>query len=153
MRSMSIAAGALLVLMNTSCGGGGGGYGPTEQEIINSLNETLRSVAGDWTGIANAKAPNSITFEFRLQEGNAGQITGTGTMKEQNAASAVPITITGTFQRPALTLVFAGMVYESRQVTGAAQGNYITVGGVGNILTLTAPGYTRDLPILLQEKL
>lgn len=150
MRSFSIAAGALLVLMNVSCGGGGGGYGPTEQDINNSLTETLRSVAGDWTGIANA--PNAITFEFKLQEGSAGQVTGTGSMKEQNAAAAVPITITGTFQRPVLTLAFNGMVVESRQVTGAVQGSYTTVGGIGTTLTLSAPGYTRELPILLQEK-
>ena len=53
MRCMSIAAGAWLVLMNTSCGGGGGGLGgPTAQEINASLEATLRSVAGDWTGMA-----------------------------------------------------------------------------------------------------
>ena len=151
MRCMSIAAAALLVLMNTSCGGGGGGLGgPTAQEINESLQATLRSVAGDWTGMANA--PNAIRLEFRLQEGSNGQLSGTGTMKEANAAVAVPITVSGTFQRPTLTLAFEGMVYEMHQVKAVAQGSYTTVGGIGTTLTLTAPGYTRELAILLQEK-
>jgi hypothetical protein len=29
------------------------------------------------------------------------------------------------------------------------QGSYTTVGGIGTTLTLSAPGYTRELPILL----
>lgn len=148
MRSVSIAAGALIVLMSTSCGGGGGL--PTEQDINNSLDATLRAVAGDWTGIANA--PNAIRLEFRLQEGANGQVSGTGTMKEDSAVSAVPITVSGTFQRPLLTLAFDGIVYEGRQVKGAAQGSYTTVGGIGTTLTLTAPGYSRETAILLQEK-
>lgn len=147
MRNLStIAFGALVVLMATSCGGGG----PTEQDINNSLEATLRSVAGDWTGVANV--PNAIRLEFRLQEGTNGQVNGTGTMKEESAAVAVPITVSGTFQRPILKLVFNGIVYESHQVTGAAEGSYTTVGGIGTTLTLTAPGYSREVAILLQEK-
>lgn len=84
MRSMSIAAGALFLLMNTSCGGGGSGSGlsvwPTERDINDSLAAILRSVAGDWTGVSNG--PNAIRLEFRLQEGSNGQVSGTGTMKE-----------------------------------------------------------------------
>lgn len=72
-------------------------------------------------------------------------------MKE-NAPSAVPITVAGTFQRPVLTLAFDGMVYESHQVKGVAQGSYTTVGGIGTTLILTAPGYTRDVTMFLQEK-
>jgi hypothetical protein len=148
MRTMPIATGALIALMNTSCGGGGGW--PTEQDINNSLDATLRSVAGDWIGIANV--PNAIRLEFRLQEGANGQVSGTGSMKEENAPSAVPITVSGTYQRPVLTLTFDGIVYESHQVKGFAQGSYTTVGGVGTTLTLTAPGYSREVAILLQEK-
>lgn len=146
MRYMSIAVGALVVLMNTSCGGAW----PTAQDIDNSLEADLRSVAGDWTGIVNG--PNAIHLEFRVQEASNGQVSGTGTMKEESAPSAVPITVSGTFQRPMLMLVFDGMVYESHQVKGAAQGSYTTVGGIGTTLTLTAPGYSRDVTILLQEK-
>jgi hypothetical protein len=147
MRRLSIAAGLMMALLTASCGGGSG---PTEQDINNSLNATLQSVAGDWIGIVNG--PNAIRLEFRLQEGSNGQVSGTGTMKEESATVSVPITVTGTFQRPALTLAFDGMVYEGRQVKGAAQGNYTTVGGVGTTLAMTAPGYTRDVQILLQEK-
>lgn len=150
MRSLSIALGALLVLMNTSCGGSGVSVLPTEKDINDSLTAILRSVAGDWIGVSNG--PNAIRLEFRLQEGSNGQVSGTGTMKEENAPSAVPITITGTFQRPVLTLSFDGIVYESHQVKGAAQGSYTTVGGIGTTLTLTAPGYAREVAILLQEK-
>lgn len=145
MRKVSIAAAALIVLMTTACGGG-----PTEQDINNSLEATLKSVASDRIGIANG--PNGIQLNFRLQEGTNGQVTGTGTMKEDNAPAAVPITVSGTFQRPVLTLAFDGMVYESHQVKGAAQGSYTTVGGIATTLTLTAPGYSRDVAVLLQEK-
>jgi hypothetical protein len=148
MRSMSIAAAALVALMSTSCGGGGGW--PTEQDINNSLEDQLRSAAGDWTGIASG--PNPIRLEFRLVEGPNGQVSGTGTMKEDSVPSAVPITVSGTFQRPMLTLAFDGMVYESHQVKGVAQGSYTTVGGIGTTLALTAPGYSREVTILLQEK-
>lgn len=152
MRSMSIAVAALIALMNTSCGGGSGGVSPwpTEQAISNSLEATLRSVAGDWEGISSV--PNTIRLDFRLVEGANGQVSGTGTMKEGSASAAVPITISGTFQRPVLTLAFDGMVVESRQVKGTAQGSYTTVGGIGTTLTLTAPGYSREIAILLQEK-
>jgi len=147
-RKISIAACALMALMSTSCGGGGGW--PDQQDIENSLNEKLRSVAGGWTGIVNP--PNGINLDFTLQEGSGGQVTGSGTMKEENAAATVPITITGTFQRPVLTLTLNGMVYEGHQVQGTATGNYTTVGGIGTTLMLSGTGYAKDLPILLLEK-
>ncbi len=146
MRRIQFASGALLVLLTASCGGGG----PTERDIVNNLNDTLQSVAGDWQGVASG--PNGLRLDFRLQEASNGQLSGTGTMKEDSAAAAVPITVTGTFQRPSLSLAFDGMVVESRPVRGAAQGNYTTVGGVGTTLTLTGTSYTRDIAILLQEK-
>ncbi len=147
MRSLSITVAVLLALTNASCGGGSG---PTERDIVNNLEDELRSVAGQWTGVTNIA--NGVSLDFTLQEGSNGQLTGSGTMKETNAAAAVPITITGTFQRPQLTLVFAGMVYESKPVQGNAQGSYTTVGGIGTNLVLTAPGYSREIPVLLQEK-
>ena len=146
MRSMLTAAVALTVLMNTSCGGSG----PTEKDINNSLDAALQSVSGDWIGMVNV--PNAIQLEFRLQEGANGQVTGSGTMKEKNAAAAVPVTVTGTYQRPTLSLTFNGMVYESNQVTGVAQGNYTTVGGIATTLSLSGNGYARNVAILLQEK-
>lgn len=62
------------------------------------------------------------------------------------------VTVTGTFQRPLLTLAFDGMVFESRQVKDTLQGSYTTVAAIGATLTLTAPGYSRDVALLLNEK-
>jgi hypothetical protein len=146
MRNMSNVMLALMVAMISSCGGGG----PSAQDIDNSLDATLRSVVGAWTGSSNP--PNAIHLEFQLQEGSNGQVSGTGTMKEDNAPAAVPITVSGTFQRPVLTLAFDGIVYESHAVKAVAQASYTTVGGIATSLQLTAPGYSRDVPILLQEK-
>lgn len=150
MRRLSITAGMFAALMLASCGGGSDGITPSEQDIRNALEEQLRSVAGDWTGFTTGTNP--VRLELRLQEGSNGQITGTGTMKEDSAAAAVPITISGTYQRPTLTLSIDGMVVEGRQVKGAAQGSYTTVGGIATTLRLTGTDYSRDLPILLQEK-
>lgn len=146
MRITTVAAGVVAVIMSTSCGGGL----PTEKDINNSLEATLRSVAGDWEGVSTGANP--IRLAFKLQEGSNGQLSGTGTMKEEKAAAAVPISVSGTFQRPMLTLAFDGMVYESHQVKGAAQGSYTTVAGVATTLTLTGNGYSREVSVLLQEK-
>lgn len=153
MRIRSIAAGGLIVLMTTSCGGGG----TTERDIVNSLNDTLnaaaQSAAGDWGGLTGiASGANTIRIDFRLQQGANGQVSGTGTMKEANAPSAVPITVSGTYQRPTLTLTIDGMVYESLPVKGSFQGSYTSVAGILAPLTLTAPGYSREFSLLLQEK-
>lgn len=139
---MSLVAAALLV---ASCSAG-----PTEQEINNSLEQMLRSVAGDWTGTSSGDNP--VTLAFRVQEGSNGQVSGTGTMKEGRAASTVPITVTGTYRRPALSLTFSGMVYEGQSVQGVVQGQYTTVAGVGTTLQLTGTGYAKSIAILLQEK-
>lgn len=135
-----------LAVMTSSCGGGG----PSAQDINDTLEAALRSVAGGWTGFSNP--PNAIHLEFQLQEGPNGQVSGSGTMKEDNAPAPVPITVSGTFQRPVLTLAFDGIVYESHAVKATAQGSYTTVGGIATTLKLTAPGYARDVPIVLQEK-
>jgi len=135
----------LLVLVGAACVAG-----PTEQDIENSLAAELRSVAGAWTGTSTGT--NGVLLEFRLVEGSNGQVSGSGTMKEANAPSAVPITVTGTFRQPALSLTFGGMVYEGRAVQGAAQGSYTTVGGVGTTLQLTATDFSRSITMLLQER-
>ena len=63
---LPLAAGALLILMSASCGGGGGSIGfPSEQEITDSLEAELRSVGGEWQGIANP--PSTARLEFQLQ--------------------------------------------------------------------------------------
>lgn len=150
MRRFSTAAGLCAAMMLAACGGGSDGITPSEKDIVNSLEEILRSVAGSWTGFSTGTNP--ITLEFVLQEGSNGQVTGSGTMKEANAPAAVPITITGTYQRPTLTLVFNGMVVDGRQVAGNLQGAYTTAAGLSPTLKLTAQDYSRDIVVLLQEK-
>jgi hypothetical protein len=144
MRRSWIPAGLLVLALTASCS-----VWPTERDIIDSLDATLGSVSGPWTGTST---PNTILLEFHLQEGTNGQVSGTGTMKETGVATAVPITITGTFRRPTLSLTYNGLVYEGRNVQGTSQGDYTTVGGVSTTLQLTGTNYSRSLQLLLQER-
>ena len=130
----------LLVLALAAC------VGPTGEDVENELERQLRSVDGPWTGTSTA-----LTLDFQLQEGAGNTVSGSGTMKEAAAPGTVPITVTGTFQRPQLSLTFSGMTFEGRAVQGTFQGSYTTVGGISAPLRLTAPGYSRDVTILLQE--
>jgi hypothetical protein len=120
---------------------------PTGEDIERGLDEELRSVAGDWTGIGPGGA---FTLRFRLTEAAGGQVSGTGTMQERGAAAA-PLTVTGSYRRPALALTFEGLVYEGRTVRGTFAGQYTNVGGVSDTLVLTGSDYTRRLPVLLVE--
>lgn len=141
---------ARLVLM-ASLFLGACGAGPTEEDINESLGNTLESVNGNWTGISTSPS-GSLTLTFSLNQAANGSLTGSGSMKEASAANAVPVTITGTFQRPALSLTFNGMVYENTAVQGTFQGNYSSVGGVSGNLQLTGTGYSKTVVILLQEQ-
>ena len=141
MRLIRLAALLALTLAATACGG------PTGEDIERELDRQLRSVDGAWTGFST-----ELALDFQLQNGAGNTVSGTGTMKETAAAGAVPITVTGTFQRPLLTLTFTGMTFEGRAVQGTFQGSYESVGGISAPLQLTATGYSREMPILLQER-
>ena len=130
-----------LALALTSC------LWPTDEDIDNELERQLRSVAGPWNGTSP-----TLTLDFQLQEGTGNTVSGSGSMKETAAANPVPITVTGTFQRPTLSLTFTGMNFEGRAVQGTFQGSYTTVGGISGPLHLTATGYSKDVTILLQER-
>jgi hypothetical protein len=140
MRPIRIAL-LLVVALAGACGG------PTGDDIENDLERQLRSVAGPWTGTSAA-----LTLDFQLQQGAGNAVSGSGTMEETAAAGTVPITVTGTFQRPQLSLTFTGMTFEGRAVQGTFQGSYTTAGGISAPLQLTATGYSRDITILLQER-
>ncbi|HEX8244831.1 MAG TPA: hypothetical protein VF541_15090 [Longimicrobium sp.] len=120
--------------------------GPTEQDINHELDAQLRSVAGPWTGTSA-----SLTLAFQLSQGPGTAVSGSGTMKETAAPGSVPITLTGTFQRPVLSLTISGMVFEGRAVQGTIEGSYTTVAGISQPLRLTGTGYAREITILLQE--
>ena len=125
----------------------GGCLWPTDEDIENEQERLLRSVAGPWVGISP-----TLTLNFQLTEGTGNAVSGSGTMKETPASAAVPITVTGTFQRPQLSLTFGGMNVDGRAVQGTFQGSYVTTGGISAPLHLTATGYSRDITILLQEQ-
>jgi hypothetical protein len=120
---------------------------PTGEDIENELESQLQSVAGPWSGTSP-----TLTLEFQLQQGAGNTVSGSGTMKETAAAASVPITVTGTYQRPQLGLVISGMTFEGRAVQGTFQGSYTTVGGISAPLQLTATGYSKSVTILLQER-
>ncbi|HEY7769187.1 hypothetical protein [Longimicrobium sp.] len=120
---------------------------PTGEDIEKEIEAALSSVAGPWTG-----SSPTLTLDFQLQQGTGDAVSGSGTMKETAAAAAVPITVTGTFQRPQLSLTFSGMTFEGRAVQGTFAGKYTTVGGINGPLQLRATGYSKDVTILLQER-
>ena len=121
--------------------------GPTQQDIENDLERELQSVTGPW--VANSPP---LTLDFELQAGAGTAVSGTGFMKEAAAPTTVPITVTGTFQRPVLSLTITGMTFEGRAVQATFQGSYTTVGGISGPLHLTGSAYSRDITILLQER-
>jgi hypothetical protein len=124
--------------------------GPTEQEIIDELEQRLQSVEGGWTGTASGGS--QLTLDFQLQAGAGNAVSGSGTMREQPGAATVPVTVTGTFNRPALSLTFSGMTYQGHAVQGTISGSYTSVGGVSGNLLLTGTGYSSTVQLLLQEK-
>ncbi len=122
---------------------------PTGDDIEESLDEMLRSVSGDWKG--QSYGTNPITLQFTLQEQSGQRVQGTGSMKEQHASAPVPITISGTFQRPTLSLTFDGMVYDGFTVKGTLRSDYVSAGGVGDSLQLSGQNYSKKVLVLLQE--
>lgn len=123
--------------------------GPTEQEIVDSLERTLRSVTGNWHG--RSSGSDSIALDFQLRQGSNGEVTGTGRMKQSGAEAAVPFTVSGSYRRPVLALTFTGLRHAGERVQGKLQGDYVTVGGIATTLHLTGPNSSRSVPILLQE--
>lgn len=125
--------------------------GPTQKDFEKELEKQLRSVAGPWAGISP-----TLTLDFELHESEAGNtVSGSGTMKEAAApAGTLPhaIHVTGTYQRPQLSLTIMGMSFEGRVVQGTFQGSYTSAGGISAPLRLTGTGYSKDVVILLQER-
>lgn len=126
--------------------------GPTGPDIEETLErqteEAIRSAEGPWMGVVSG---GSVTLEFSLTQAPDGRLQGTGTMREAQAAAAVPITVAGTYNRPNLALTFTGMVYEGRLVDGTFAAPYTSFSGASGTLRLTTEGYARSLLLLLQE--
>ena len=116
----------------------------------------LRSVSGRWTGFnvvtTSGPPPNTLRLVFVLTQAPDGGVTGTGTMQEAGAPGPVPITVTGSYRRPTLSLTFDGMVWAGRAVRGTISDRYESIGGVIGRLTLTAADATETtLEVLLTE--
>ena len=133
----------ILSLVLLSCG-----VGPTEDDVNEFLEQALQSVNGGWTGMIDN---NQATLAFTLTQGANGAVTGNGTMQHVSSTNPSPITITGTFQRPVLSLTFNGMLYEGTTVQGVMQGNYTTIGGVSTTIRMTGTNFDKTRPILIQE--
>lgn len=122
---------------------------PTERDIESALERQLQSAAGPWTGTSQP-----ISLSFQLTQATNGQLTGSGTMQETGVAGSTPITVSGSYQRPTLTLVFTGMRRDGQAVRGDVTGQYTSAGGVSATLRLSGVNgstYSEDIPILLQE--
>jgi len=135
------------------------GRAPTFTERLDeSFEGILKSVEGPWKGrttsasITSPPLANTIDLEFFLTQQSTGQLQGVGTMKEADAAGAIAISVTATFQRPTLALTFAGMVYEGRSVTGTFRGDYTGISGISESLRLTADGYDKSIAMFLEER-
>lgn len=139
--STTLLVPALLVL--GACAGT-----PTGEEIENAIELEARSAAGPWRG--ETGGANPIVLDFVLTE-SGDRVQGSGTMKEAGAASSVPITVTGTYRRPTLSLTVTGMVYEGKSVTGTFRGSY---GGIvaADSLRLAGTGVSRSLPAFFSEQ-
>jgi hypothetical protein len=125
--------------------------GPSAREIeasvANQDEVVVRSAEGPWSGVA---AGNSLQVEFSLSQAPGGQVQGAGFVRAPGAAP-VPMTVTGTYARPNLTLTFSGLVFEGREVVGSFGGTYTSAAGVSSVLRLAADGYERAFPLLLHE--
>jgi len=103
------------------------------------------SVAGPWRGTSV-----DLTLAFDLQEAGTA-VSGGGSITENGVTNDSRYTVSGTYQRPQLTLAFTGMVYQGRTVEGRFQGNYDSSRGVRGTLHLKGTDYSKDTDLLLQE--
>jgi hypothetical protein len=117
-------------------------------ELNQATGDALRSAAGPWNGMVTG---GSIRLVFSLTETTGGRLQGTGTMREAGAAASVPITVSGTYNRPNLSLTFTGIVFEGRDLSGTFAEVYSSFVGISGTLRLSAENYARALPMLLQE--
>lgn len=140
---LRLLAACMLGAVSLTCG-----VGPTEDDINDALANTLESVTGGWTGTIGS---NQATLSFTLAQGSGSAVSGTGTMRHTSASSSTPMTVTGTFQRPVLSLTFQGMVFDGTTVQGVTQGSYTSVGGISAQIRMTGTGFDQTVPIHIYE--
>lgn len=142
MRLSKMLSSCLILLTAPACG-----MFPTGDDVDDSIEQELRSVDGGWHG--QTSGANQIVLDLELDE-SGGQVTGSGTMVEQAVGTPVAVTVTGTFNRPALSLTISGMVYEGHSATGTFQAQYTNI-VLGGRLNLTGTGYSQGFDLIISE--
>ncbi|WP_420128874.1 hypothetical protein [Longimicrobium sp.] len=96
-----------------------------------------------------------LDLNFTLTDGPAGTVFGTGTVKLKRSPETLPITVTGTYQRPLLSLTIDGIRIDQQVLDGTWRGSYTAAGPILEALQLTPAvegmGDTREVTILLEE--
>ena len=116
-----------------------------QKSLATHLEAIASSVAGPWHGVSLG-----LTLAFDLQQDGTA-VSGGGSITENGVTNESRYSVSGTYQRPQLTLTFIDMVYQGRAVEGSFQGNYDSIGGVGGTLHLKGADYSKDIDLLLQE--
>ncbi len=142
----TLLARAALLAALSGCAGGSFLNGPDSKYFDDLTENAVRSVTGAWHATS---VP--VTMEFALSEAAGGQVTGSGTMVDVAAANSVPITITGSYVKPTLSLKFEGIVYKGNPVSGTFEGKYESFQGIGSTLRVTSAGGVVVIDLLLQE--
>jgi hypothetical protein len=108
---------AALVAFAAGCGGDGG-------------SDNTPTLDGQWIGTVNTNA-GSGELSLTLNEGNNGQVTGTGTLTV--VGDAVALTVTGNYSPPNVSLQMTNPQFEPANLTGTVSKDQIkgTLNGSG----------------------
>ena len=114
MRRVLLAA---LVAFAVGCGGDGG-------------SDNTPTLDGQWVGTVNTSS-GSGELSLTLNEGNNGQVTGTGTLTV--VGDAVALTVTGNYSPPDVSLQMTNPQFEPANLTGTVSKDQIkgTLNGSG----------------------
>jgi hypothetical protein len=108
---------AALVALVAGCGGDGG-------------TDNTPAIDGLWIGTVNTNS-GSGELSLTLNEGNNGQVTGTGTLTV--VGDAVALTVTGNYSPPNVSLQMTNPQFEPANLTGTVSKDQIkgTLNGSG----------------------
>ncbi len=106
MRKLLLAA---LVALAAGCGGDGG-------------SDNTPTLDGLWVGTINTNG-GAGELSLTLNEGNNGQVTGTGTLTV--VGDAVALTVTGNYSPPSVSLQMTNPQFEPANLTGTVSNDQI----------------------------
>jgi hypothetical protein len=89
----------------------------------NPVDSTEPSITGSWAGTSNVQG-TPVTLSLQMVE-NGGSVSGNGSL---SAVSSVAVSVTGTYNYPALSLTIRSSGFQDTAFSGtlAAGGNAIT---------------------------